>query len=202
MSRLRDKPHLKNGVIYERIYEFTLYKDSTIYEYDAIIDCVKSSFPLWAFIEHDSDVTEDGELKKSHIHLLFRNDNALSINSVSENFGVPLNAIEWKSDWKLSVQYLVHYNDKNKYQYDIENIQSSYGDDIYKLFDSKISELDQVNKLFEYISNYEVTKMSDLMAFAIENNCYSALRRGSSLFNSLLREYKEKHIEKYKRENN
>lgn len=187
---IRTKPNLKGGVIYEKIYEATLYRDSDIYDYNHVISYVTLYFDDWAYITHDKDrFEESGELKKEHIHLLFKHQNQLSINSVAEKLEIPVNALEWKANWKKSIQYLIHYNNPGKYQYSIEEITSSYGDDIRKFFDNKEqSETEQVVQLYNFIFEQHISKMHDLLKYALENNCYSALRRGSSIFKDILRE--------------
>lgn len=186
----RRKPYLKGGVIYEKIYEMTLYPDSTSYNHDEIIGYIMLDFQDWAYILHDKDTNEDtGELKKAHTHLLFRHSDRLSINSISKKYGVPVNDIKWKADWKGAIQYLVHYNHPEKYQYDISEIVSSYGEDIKQFFTVKqVQEEEQVLALYNFIYEQRISTMHDLLKYSLENNCYSALRRGATIFRDLLKE--------------
>lgn len=187
---IRRKPNLKGGVIYEKIYEMTLYPDSSTYNCEQIIGYIMLDFENWAYIKHDKDTIEEtGEIKKEHIHLLFRNKDRLSINSVAKKYGVPVNDIVWKANWQYAVQYLVHYNHPEKYQYDISDIVSSYGEDIKQFFKAKsLEESEQVLQLYNYIFEQRISTMHDLLKYSLENNCYSALRRGATLFRDLLRE--------------
>ena len=45
-----------------------LYPDSTSYVFDDVLVRLKDTFPELAYITHDRDVDDNGELKKPHVH--------------------------------------------------------------------------------------------------------------------------------------
>lgn len=55
----------KDG-IKDRKYQGVLYPDSESYCCDDVLNILKSTFPEFAYILHDKDVDENGELKKPH----------------------------------------------------------------------------------------------------------------------------------------
>lgn len=129
MARKRDKngnpiPYMRGGVIYEHIYEIELYSESDNARFDEVYQICQDIYYQAdkAYIYHDKDIKEDGSLKKPHYHLLIVFPREKSINKLSKETGVPLNLIKWKAYLDLSVQYLVHQNNPEKYQYDVEDI--------------------------------------------------------------------------------
>lgn len=87
---------------------------------------------LYAYILHDKDILDDGTLKTPHIHLvglLKHNTSRLctTINNIDDyiHTGTLAITIDKMSDIVGSIQYLVHKNDTNKYQYPFENIVSN-----------------------------------------------------------------------------
>lgn len=84
---------------------------------------------IYAFILHDKDILDNGELKTPHIHLvgLYKtNRQRLStiLTNLSETIGLPPLAItiDKMTDLTGSIQYLIHKNNKEKYQYQVLDI--------------------------------------------------------------------------------
>lgn len=83
------------------------------------------SILFYAFIKHDSDFDEYGEKERNHYHLVLRLKNQYSkttiINDIAQKLLINKNIISCRKclNFVLSVQYLVHKNDKDKYQYDL-----------------------------------------------------------------------------------
>ena len=75
-----------------------LYPDSESYDCSAVLERLSCLFDEWAYIVHDSDSDENGELKKAHIHWIGRLENATSLLAVADRkhlsriFWVPLAA--------------------------------------------------------------------------------------------------------------
>lgn len=84
-----------------------------------------------AFMIHDKDVDDNGELKGLHAHLVIEAEHPCGkstwINTLAVLFDVETDAISVEVCFSisLSLQYLIHMNDLNKYQYSIESIQTN-----------------------------------------------------------------------------
>ena len=80
----------------------------------------------WAYILHDKDD------KEPHIHLLVRLNNKTTTNAVRKKFnalgagadnGKDINSfVEYSRNLSDSFEYLIHANDKDKYQYSIDDV--------------------------------------------------------------------------------
>lgn len=78
-----------------------------------------------AMIKHDKDVKEDGTPKEEHWHILCYFDNAVSLRGVQatiDNMAVGNVFAEPVKDARAAYEYLIHKNDKNKQQYDANDI--------------------------------------------------------------------------------
>lgn len=91
-----------------------------------------SSCEIYAFILHDKDVLDSGELKHKHIHLVgtLRSSKirlSTTLNNISEICGLNTDAIsiEKLADINGGIQYLIHKNQPSKYQYDVSFIKSN-----------------------------------------------------------------------------
>lgn len=89
----------------------------------------------YAFILHDKDVNKDtGEVKTKHLHcVLMLEDRKRLITIIRDiskelSFNINLISIEKVNDLVGSIQYLIHRNDKEKYQYNIDDIVYQWND--------------------------------------------------------------------------
>lgn len=108
--------------------------------YDAIKGAIMVDLTNWCeanckmygYILHDKDVLEDGSGKTPHIHLVaLLNSNrcrlSTTLNNISSALGVSEMAItiDKCSDFNGSIQYLIHKNNQDKYQYSVLDITTN-----------------------------------------------------------------------------
>ena len=84
---------------------------------EQLIDC------NYAYISHDKDVKEDGEPKTPHFHLYIYYQNAKTLNSMCTKFNGA--HIEKPNNREYCIQYLIHRNNTEKYQYDSKEVISN-----------------------------------------------------------------------------
>ena len=114
------------NLINDKKREAVIYPESTSYSCEAVLLAVQQNFSKWAYILHDDDKNEDGELKKAHFHVLFRSNRSYTPNGVAYTLGVPLSALCNVKSWKAAVRYMVHLDDPEKYPYPFEDIVSNF----------------------------------------------------------------------------
>ena len=90
-----------------RSFHIILYPDSTSYDCSSVICSLSNSVDTWAYIIHDKDYDNEGNLKKVHVHFVIRYPNARTFSAVSREYGIPQNHIE-KCDFNQAVRYLTH----------------------------------------------------------------------------------------------
>lgn len=89
----------------------------------------------YGYILHDKDHKDDGELKTPHVHLVAsypqgkRNTRwSTWVNKLADYLGLDVRSISLDScvSFDSSLQYLIHKNDIDKFQYPLEEVKSSY----------------------------------------------------------------------------
>lgn len=171
---------MRGGNIYEKYYEIILYKEGDVYLFE---DICRDNGYQYAYIKHDSDFKEDGSLKKVHWHFLIKFEREKSINKVAKQFMLKPNEIEWKADWNLSIQYLIHKNDSAKAQYNIEDITTNVPDIYARIYpaqkskDAKENELKDMQVILAFMSEFPKASVYELLQFCIDNGVYATFRR-------------------------
>ena len=167
-----------------RTYGGVIYPDSENYCVDDVLLAGKNYFSEFCYILHDKDVTEDGELKKAHIHWLGRRKNATGIKYVSEIMGLKLNEIEAVKNWKGSVRYLTHIDYPDKYRYEIEDIKGNI-EDIVSYFE-KMSEGKAVLKMI--VEREEGLTYKEILIKAVEGGYYDCFRRNVGIVDMVVKD--------------
>lgn len=154
-----------------RAFAGTLYPDSESYDCETLLSTIRSKFIDWAYILHDKDVDEKGELKKSHIHWVGRaTPRCLSV--VSNFLGLPENDIEVVKNFDNMVMYLIHLNDIDKFQYSPDDVETNL---------PNIGQLLRRQSEGQIVKDLASVKMQkswyDLVQYAVDIDSYDVLRR-------------------------
>lgn len=154
-----------------RSFAGTLYPDSESYDCETLLSTIRSKFIDWAYILHDKDVNENGELKKSHIHWVGRaTPRCLSV--VSNFLGLPENDIEVVKNFDKMVMYLIHLNDIDKFQYSPDDVETNL---------PNIGQLLRRQSEGQIVKDLASAKMQkswyDLVQYAVDIDSYDILRR-------------------------
>lgn len=154
-----------------RSFAGTLYPDSESYDCETLLSTIRSKFIDWAYILHDKDINENGELKKSHIHWVGRaTPRCLSV--VSNFLGLPENDIEVVKNFDNMVMYLIHLNDIDKFQYSPDDVETNL---------PNIGQLLRRQSEGQIVKDLASAKMQkswyDLVQYAVDIDSYDILRR-------------------------
>lgn len=154
-----------------RSFAGTLYPDSESYDCELLLSTIRSKFIDWAYILHDKDVDENGELKKSHIHWVGRaTPRCLSV--VSNFLGLPENDIEVVKNFDNMVMYLIHLNDIDKFQYSPDDVETNL---------PNIGQLLRRQSEGQIVKDLASAKMQkswyDLVQYAVDIDSYDIFRR-------------------------
>ena len=110
-------------------------------------------------IIHDKDILDNGELKTPHIHLLVelvsRQRKSTILNRMSKCVNIPLECISVDECRNISksAQYLIHLNNKEKYQYNKEDISTNDEERLkYLLMSDEKTDL-TTDELFDIVDN-------------------------------------------------
>jgi hypothetical protein len=166
-----------------RSFAGTLYPDSESYDCEILLSTIRSKFTDWAYILHDKDTDENGELKKPHIHWVGRaTPRCLSV--VSNFLGLPENDIEVVKNFDNMVMYLIHLNDIDKFQYSPDDVETN---------------LPNIGQILRRLSEGQVVKdlasaklkksWYDLIQYSVDTDSYDVLRRNWGLIKLVWEEY-------------
>lgn len=98
------------------------------YELSHIYDELCKDGYLFAYILHDKDFDDKGVIKRRHLHLVLecptRRRVSYYIKHLSIMFGVNRTQVqvEVSNNFDWDIQYLIHKNNPDKYQYDVSDI--------------------------------------------------------------------------------
>lgn len=168
-----------------RIFLGILYPDSESYDCQKVLSRLEDTFSDFAYIVHDKDVNEEGEIKKAHIHWCGKKSSPAPLSTISNALGVEANNIKFCRNWKLSLRYLIHADNPEKFQYDAENVTANFP--YCAVVENKLSEM-MAKKILDYIFEKRPSTMIALMEWCILNGCWSEFRRCSSAWASCIRE--------------
>ncbi len=142
----------------------------------------------YALIVHDKDTNENNEIKKAHTHIVISFSNAKWNTALAEELGITDNYIEKCRDMDKALEYLIHYNDDTKHQYDIELVQGNLKSKLKQILlnDGK-DENQKAYELMDFIENYEgyIDEM-EFFKHACEVGMYDVARRSAYILMRLI----------------
>ena len=154
----------------KRNWTLIVYPDSAPKNWRDILD--EQHFQWIESPLHDRDVNPDGELKKSHWHILVMYDGPLTAKPV-QSLAQKLNSPIAKSvaSARGLVRYMIHLDNPEKFQYGRDDIVAHGGADVEAYFEMTMSSrLETLKEISRYIISQNICNFSDLVQFSIENN--------------------------------
>lgn len=158
-----------------RHFEIILYPKEDE-KHKEILEFIRKSYSFLA-IEHDKDVTDEGELKKPHYHVIVSFKNARYLNGFADEVGIAPNYIEVKNDLDKALLYCIHFGNKDKFQYDVNNAEGELKKRLIAII-SKSDEAEQVKQIIDLL--YSLPKpvtYTQLLLACCDAGLYSAFRR-------------------------
>ncbi|EMC03633.1 replication protein [Streptococcus mutans] len=188
-------------------WAFLLYQESAPDNYLEVLESMHVPFVLSPW--HDKDINkETGEFKKSHKHGAFFFDSLKSYKQVSELIKNKLNGpahVEAVQSPKGLFDYFTHAENKNKTQYDVNDIEVGCGFNLDK-FLVEMNQNEFMNEVVDIIEQNDFTEFEELVWFARTNHTpllgliiertyffakYLDSRRCNSQRNNIMKEDKE-----------
>lgn len=153
-------------------YACMLYPSSVVEDYLSIIE----GWHVPAFLSplHDKDVHDKGEKKGQpkdpHYHLLVMFSNGRYENAVRELFvsigGVGLEVIKDKAGY---ARYLCHLDNKDKAQYNPQEVKCFSGADYDMYLNKSVRKTDTYGEIIKYIDECNIRSYAVLLRYAMYN---------------------------------
>lgn len=167
--------------------------DIILYTSEDVEYCIsvcETSHLSYAYILHDKDTKDDGSLKPPHYHFRVFSDLQKTLSAWSKLFDVAENYVEKLDDKRLSIRYLIHLDNKEKYQYN-ENCIVTNIEDIDRYFkNNRIEEDIQLKKIFSFIDEqHGYIYFKNIKDYVIKNGYWSSYRRYYSIIKDVVIEH-------------
>lgn len=163
-------------------FSFILYKDSTTYNYDNILEYIRQNWTSYGYIEHSPEVDEN----KFHTHVLVQFPNKRYINAVSQEIGLDSNYIQ-PTHLIPYLRYLIHYDDEDKLQYDPHQVVGPLQSKLLNLLTNSTTDEDGAEQIVNFITSHTShLSLQELSQFVFINGYYSSFRRNYVFFKDLL----------------
>lgn len=175
-----------------RCYHLILYPDNE--EHVKMLDLIETNYN-YAYILHDKDfIADTGELKKAHWHVILYFEHAKLLSALAEELQIAPNYIRTE-ELRKGLFYLIHRNNKDKYQYSVSEVVGPLTDNLQKYLGTSVeSEKTSVLLLFNYINSYEgPIYLQDLLPIIIKEDLWSYFRRSQLTWFKLMDEHNKKY---------
>ncbi len=181
----------------DRKHCFMLYPDNP--EHKNAIDRLLSPEYRAVGILHDKDtwtVAEEadnaehkaGTFKKPHWHIVAKFKNAVWNTAVAEELGIDVRFVEKARSFDAAALYLIHFNDPDKYQYDVDDCRGSLVPELKKLLVDETEDC-RVLRVLELIDKQGFLTMSEFIRLVCNAGLYSDVRRAGFLMSKILEEH-------------
>lgn len=121
---------------------------------------------------HDKDVNADGEVKKSHYHILLIFDGPVTekqVKKISESLNAPIPKKVGSA--RGLVRYMAHLDNPEKFQYGIDEIIGHNGADVAEYFKmTATNKLTVMKDMINYIYEYKIDNFADFLMICIEES--------------------------------
>lgn len=171
-----------------RSFCFVLYPDCE--SHMVALDTMCHSYDI-AYILHDKDVDSDGVLKKPHYHVVIRFKQPRWKSALAKEIGIEENYIEPTSSFNNALMYLIHFNDLDKYQYDVSLVKGNLKTKLNDILNSvDKSENEVVLEIMQFIADFPtLLNVTLLSKFCATVGYWSVYRRSAFIFIKLLEEH-------------
>lgn len=146
----------------------------------------------YAYIKHDKDKDDDGNIKKEHYHFILEFSNPRYINAVCDELGITSNYIRPIRNKRGMLAYMIHLNDITKHQYEIEEVQgtSLFLKDLNEIYDDYVNEeASGFDRIYNYIQE-EHPNINQLLSYVHDNHLLKVWKVYRQDFKDLLYFYK------------
>ena len=116
---------------------------------------------------HEFDINPDGEPKKPHYHVQVMFEGNKSFDQMKELFesfgGVGAERIDSLRGY---TRYLCHLDNPEKYQYDLDDVVSFGGADLYAIINTSSSKYNAIREMMFFVNENVITSYAELLEYA------------------------------------
>lgn len=188
--------------IRNRYFCAVLYEDDE--NFNTYMDNIRKKYYEVTWIRHDKDIkeNEDGEeeYKKPHYHILFKvGENARSINAIANEITIPVNYLQGCNK-KPMLEYLIHLNNPEKTQYDINEVQGELKAELAGILAKREPEENKMAIILNNILKGYINTLTELIVYAVETGQMDIIRKYQYILTKTIEE-RNRNVSKKRTEN-
>ena len=153
------------------------------------LDLIKQNYK-YALITHDKDVNEDGELLKPHIHVVIKLDNTQEDTALEKNLGLRSGLVHTIFSLKGSLEYLIHLNNPEKYQYSLNDVEGDLKSTLEDFLIGEIPEAERFKHLLDLLDIERPLNIYELTRMCLKYGYYDILKKNSYLLVQMIKTIK------------
>lgn len=149
------------------------------------------NFSDYAFILHNQDKNDNGELKKEHWHVVCSFKNPRSLSGVAKELKITENYVLPCDRFPDALEYLLHVNHPEKHQYSIDEVSGTLVGKLKDLLNKgNKSECEKVIDLLDFIDNTDgYISVSMFSRYCADIGNWDIFRRSSFIFIKAIEEH-------------
>lgn len=165
------------------------YPESLPDSIENVINTFADVITSYAYILHDRDYNDLGELKKPHYHLIMTFSKPMNTCTLLKAFNVGV----YKKIRNMNgcIQYLIHKGNLDKTQYRVDEIEAFNIDVVNIIENVNLTgeyEIDGLSCILNYIK-YNPCTLATLLDYVIKEHLYAVYRANYSIIKDILNEY-------------
>lgn len=184
----------KNTNYRSRKFCLLLYPDNE--EHNTALDYIKTHYN-YCLILHDLDTKETGETKKPHYHVVLDFSNAKWNTALSQELNISTQFIQQCNNFEHALEYLIHYNDDTKHQYDINKTQGPLKRKLINFITKNDNtEEERIQYIFDFIYSFDCPiSYKNLCEYCHKIGVWGDLRRNATIIFRLLDEHNARYFQ-------
>lgn len=175
-----------------KYWTFLVYEDSASSNWKELLKDTNVSLAISPI--HDKDLTDTGELKKAHYHVVLAFNNTTTYNNALEIAKLcGANIVKKVFSMTGIYEYLTHENEDNKTHYSQNDIikMNNFNLNEYDVTTKKTEELNDFKLIMNIIIDNNITTLSKLFQIisnSDNDNLFKILKSNAYLINCLIKE--------------
>lgn len=173
-----------------RYFQAVLYPDDPNFEH--YHRYIVENYKEVTWIIHDKDIAnEDGDILKPHEHIMFKvGENARGVNSIAKEIGILPTMLGGIKKIPF-LRYLIHLDNQEKTQYNVEQVQGELKDELKKILAKNNDEETELADITTLILNKRIKSNKDMLLYCINRHYTYTMKKYSYILSQAIKETKD-----------
>lgn len=143
----------------------------------------------YGLIKHDMDKDEKGEILKPHWHVVLRLKNAVWNTALAKDLGISPQYIQQIRSEEAALEYLIHANEPEKYQYQISDVTGPLQRKLVDyLAKDDVPEGEKVLDMIKVLQEFPTMSIKEFAIYCAASGYWDVFRRSAIVFIKIIEE--------------